>query len=154
MAEENNQQTNIPATSSPIRLPPGSYFQVVHNIVDGATTANYDHFFTANVSCEVIQAYETHRVKGTDAGAVTLTIEKLNSTEALDAGDEVLATTFNLKGDNNTVQRVKATTTELSRVLNPGDRLALKDSGTPTAVAGVQITVLMRVRSSTIDPTA
>ncbi len=122
-------------------------------VSDGATAANYDHFFTAQFPCEVIQVYESHRVLGTDAGAVSLDIEKLTTGQALDAGVSVLSTTFNLKSTINTPVRVKATTTELNRVLKPGDRLALKDAGTLTAVAGVLVSVLLKIRSTSIDPT-
>lgn len=142
---------------TPITISPVNYrdFFTVHvNIFDGATAGEYDHFYTAQFACEVIQAYETHRVLGTNAGAVTLDIEKLTSTQALDAGVSVLASTFNLKSTINTPVRIKATLTELNGVLNPGDRLALKDAGTLTAVAGVQVTVLLRIRSISIDPTA
>ena len=123
-------------------------------IGDGATAGNYDHFELMHFPCEVIQAYEVHRVLGTDAGAVTLDIEKLTSGQALDAGVSVLSGTFNLKSTVNTPVRVKATATDVNRVLNPGDRLALKDAGTLTAVAGVLVTVLLKIRSISIDPTA
>lgn len=122
-------------------------------VSDGATAAQYDHFFTAHFPCEVIQAYETHRVLGTNGSAVTLDIEKLTTGQALDAGVSVLNSTFDLKGTINVPQRVKANTVETSRVMKPGDRLALKDAGTLTAVAGVQVTVLLRIRAITIDPT-
>src|SRR3990167_2502308 len=128
-------------------------FAVRAFIVDGATAGNYDHFFTASFPCEVIQAYETHRVLGTNAGAVTLYIEKIASGVALDAGVSVLATTFNLKSTVNVPVRIKSTGTNANRVLNPGDRLALKDAGTLTAVAGVLVEVLLRPLAYTIDPT-
>lgn len=149
-------QPQMPHFSDPKlwRLNSRDLFMVSIYVSDGATAANYDHFFTAHFPCEVVQAYETHRVLGTNGSAVTLDIEKLTTSQALDAGVSVLNSTFDLKGTINTPQRVKASTTETARVLKPGDRLALKDSGTLTAVAGVQVTVLLRIRSITFDPTA
>src|SRR3990167_364762 len=132
----------------------GDYFKVRIYISDGSTAGNYDHFFVADFPCEVIQAYESHRVLGTNGSAVTLDVEKLTDGQALDAGVTVLASTFNLKSTVNTGQRVKASTTEADRNLKPGDRLALKDAGTLTAVAGVLVEVLLRVRARTLDPTA
>lgn len=121
-----------------------------------ATAANYGSFFIAPISCEVIEMWEGHRVAGTDVGAVTLDIEKLVSGDALDSGVSVLQSTANLKGTINTPQRVKAqddVSGPLRRFLKPGDRLALKDSGTLTAVAHVTVTVLLRVLQTQIDLT-
>lgn len=147
-----DDQPLIPTESQTLSI--GDLFKTSMYIGDGATAGNYDHFFTADFPCEVVQAYEVHRVKGTDASAVTLDIEKLTSGQALDAGVSVLSGTFDLKGTINTPQRVKATASEINRVLSPGDRLALKDAGVLTAVAGVQIEILLKVRSRQLDPTA
>lgn len=110
-----------------------------------ATAANYGVFFIAPYSCEVIEAWESHKVLGTDGSAVTLTIEKLTGGQALDAGSVVLESTFNLKGTINDPNRVRCVSNIATRQLNPGDRLALKDAGTLTSVAHVCVTVLIRV---------
>lgn len=131
------------------------YFAVSVNIEDtrAATAANYGSFFVAPFSCEVIEVWESHRVAGTDAGAVTLDVEKLTTGQALDNGVSTLNGTANLKATINTPQRVKASTTGIQRFLKPGDRLALDDSGTLTAVADVAVTVLLRVLQTNLDPT-
>lgn len=131
------------------------YFTVSVVVQDtsAATAANYGVFFIAPFSCEIIEAWESHKTAGSDASAVTLDIEKLTTGQALDAGVSTLGGTFNLKGTANTPARQKATTTDLNRALKPVDRLALKDSGTLTAVAHVCVTVLLRVLQTTIDPT-
>ena len=153
MDGELKQEEFGPATKRP-GLAIGDYFKVRVYVSDGATAGNYDHFFVADFPCEIIKAYEFHRVLGTNGGAVTLDIEKLIDGQALDAGTTVLASTFNLKSTVNTGQRVKTSTTEVDRNLKPGDRLALKDTGTLTAVAGVLVEVLLRVKARTLDPTA
>lgn len=124
----------------------GNYFTVSMVVPDtlAATAANYGAFFMAPFSCEIIEAWESHKTAGTGAGAVTLDIEKLTSSQALDAGVSTLTTTFNLKSTIDTPVRVKSNTTVIQRFLTSGDRLALKDSGTLTAVAQVTVTILIR----------
>lgn len=116
---------------------------VVSKSLDGAspaTAANYGVIFIAPFKCAVVQIDEVHTTAGTNGGAVTLNVERLQGTEALDAGDALLSTAFNLKGIANTVQN-GALVANSTVVLEKGDRLALKDSGTLTDVAGVCVTV-------------
>lgn len=110
-----------------------------------ATAANYGPFFIAPFACEVVSVRESHTVAGNDAGAVTLDIEKLTGTQAPDAGAPVLgATKINLKGTANTVVSPALTGTAADKQLAAGDRLCLKDAGTPTAVAGVAVTIELK----------
>lgn len=105
-----------------------------------ATATNYGVFFIATYPCIVRRISEVHTTAGTDAGAVTLQVERLQGTEALDSGDVLLTTAFDLKGTANTVQTgTLVRTTALA--LSVGDRLALKDSGVLTSLAGVCVTV-------------
>ena len=113
-----------------------------------ATATNYEVFFinTHTKALKVIAVSETHRVIGSDAGAVTLDIERIQGTEALGAGDALLVTPFNLKAAINTVVRktgTDLTATRTNLILSQGDRLALMDSGTMDAVAGLTVTILM-----------
>lgn len=110
---------------------------------DAATAANYGVFFTADKTYRVVSAVEIHGTKGTDASAVTLQIERLQGTEAPDSGDALLTTAFDLKGNNNTVQYAALVKTD-AVFLARGDRLCLKDSGTLTAVANLQVTVYIQ----------
>ena len=107
-----------------------------------ATATNYGVFFIANRPIEIMKVKEVHSTAGSHADAVTLQIEKLTGTEALDAGSEVLKTAFNLKGTANTVVSYSGYTglTD-TRILKEGDRLALKDTGTLTDLAGVCVTI-------------
>lgn len=123
-------------------------FYITENLVSTlpATATNYGVFFTATHPCTVMMVAEAHTVAGSDAGAVTLNIEKLISGQALDAGAEILTTSFSLKSTANTpvikqgYNEINAT----NSVLKQGDRLALKDAGVLTAVAGLQVTVYFK----------
>jgi hypothetical protein len=106
-----------------------------------ATGANYGVFFVATRPCVVVRISEVHTTAG--SSTPTLQVEKLTGTTALDSGSTLLKTAFNLASTANTVQTGDlidgGTKTALS--MNKGDRLALKDIGTLTAIAGVCVTV-------------
>lgn len=111
------------------------------------TAANYGIIFIAWHPCEVIAVQEVHETAGTDGGAVTLQVEKLTGTTAPGSGSNLLTTAFNLKSAINTVVSKTTpdlTTTKADLRLERGDRLALKDSGTLTAVAGVNVTIYLK----------
>lgn len=102
-------------------------------------------FYIAAEPLEVVEVHEIHATKGTDAGDVIATIRRCQSTEAATAGDDLLgATKINLKGENNTLQSPGLTSTTADLQLAAGDRLALDITGTTTAVAGAQVTVLLK----------
>ncbi len=124
----------------------GSTFTVVETLqgAAAATAANYGIFFIAPFACEVVSVREVHTTAGTDAGAVTLDVEKLTGTTAPDSGVSVLSATINLKGTANTVQAPALTGTTANKQLAAGDRLALKDAGALTAVAGVAVAVELK----------
>lgn len=116
----------------------------VHHTIVGtsaATAANYGVFWIAPVSCYVTAFLEAHQTAGTDAGAVTLQLEKLNDGEAPDAGDAVLNAALSLKATANTDQSGVLATTLAVRQLGVGDRLCLKDTGVLTDVANVTVIV-------------
>jgi len=110
---------------------------------DPATAANYGVFFVADRAYVFVSAAQTHGTKGTDAGAVTLQIERLQGTEALNSGDEILKTAFDLKGTINTTQYGEPKTDGTNQIFK-GDRLALKDAGTLTDVANLAVTVYLK----------
>lgn len=122
-------------------------FHITEYIAVASTATNYGVFFIAIYPCEVLYVAETHRTAGSDASAVTLQVEKLTTGQALDAGVALLQTAFNLKStaDTPVVKSGKDLVfTANSRQMKQGDRLALKDAGTLTAVAGVQVTVYLK----------
>ena len=116
----------------------------VHHTIIGtvaASTDGYGVFLIVPIACLVTKIQEVHEVKGTNAGAVTLNVEKLTGTTAIDSGSVLLPTAIDLKGTVNTVVTPTLTTTATTRSLARGDRLALKDSGTLTSVFNVTVLV-------------
>ena len=110
-----------------------------------ATAANYGVFFIAPFACEVVSVRENHTTAGTDAGAVTLDVEKLSGTQVSGAGVAVLgAAKINLKGVAETVQTPALTATTANKQLAIGDKLNLLDTGVLTAVAGAAVTVELK----------
>lgn len=110
-----------------------------------AAAANYGVIFIAPFACEVVGVRENHTTAGSDAGAVTLDIEKLTGVQASGAGVAVLgATKINLKGTAETVQAPALTATTANKQLAVGDKLNLLDAGVLTAVAGVAVTVELK----------
>ena len=102
-------------------------------------------FFIVPFTCIVTQIREVHQTLGTDTGAVTLTIEKLTGTQALDAGVSTMSGSFNLKGTINTVLTATLTGTLANRNLAIGNRLAMNDAGTLTAVANVTVFIELQL---------
>ncbi len=120
----------------------------VHHTIYGtaaATAANYGVFFIVPVACTLIKFQEVHQTAGNDAGAVSLQLEKLTGTQALDAGSAMLASALSLKATADTVQTGTITGTIANRNLSAGDRLAMDDAGTLTAVANVTILVELQI---------
>lgn len=111
------------------------------------TAGNYGVFFMATRPCVVKSIKEIHSVAGTDGSAVTLQIERLQATESLGNGDELLSTAFNLKSTANTVQDGTLVSTGKVVGINAGDRLALKKAGTLTSLEGVCITIEIQYAS-------
>ena len=108
------------------------------------TAANYGVIFIAPIPCELISVREIHETASTSG---TLDIERLQGTEALDAGDSLIVTPISLSGTANTVSTKTGsglTATKANRILKIGDRLALKDAGTLTNQVGVTVTMYMR----------
>ena len=120
----------------------------VHHTIYGtaaATATNYGVFYIVPVACTLIKFQEVHQTLGTDAGAVTLMLEKLTSTTAPDSGVDMLASTLSLKATINSVQTGTITGTIANRNLIAGDRLCLEDTGTLTAVANVTVLVELQI---------
>lgn len=116
---------------------------IQHTIVGtaAATNTNYGVFYIVPVACLVTSIKEVHQTAGTDAGAVTLNIEKLTSGVALDSGVNILSADLSLKATINTVQTGTITGISSSKTLAAGNRLAMKDTGVLTAVANVTVLI-------------
>jgi len=109
-----------------------------------ATATNYGVFYIANRPIEIMAISESHLVAGTDAGTVSLQIEKLTGTQSLDAGSTILKTPIDLKGAINTTIKYSGYKGLSDRQLEVGDRLALKDIGTLTSVGGVCVSIYFK----------
>lgn len=144
MGVTHHEDLYVGAPGSENRLP--NTFIITETLQSGAATAaNYGVFFIAPFACEVVSVRENHTTAGTDAGAVTLDIEKLTGTQVSGAGVSVLgATKINLKGTAETVQAPALTATAANKQLAVGDKLNLLDTGVLTAVAGVTVTVELK----------
>lgn len=104
--------------------------------------------FIADTDYELLLAQEVHETLGTDGSAVTLDVVKCTTTQAAASGTTMLASTFNLKSTINTVvtkSRASGLTTTLAnRRIASGNRIALKFSGTLTALTGLNLQLWLR----------
>jgi len=98
---------------------------------------------------EVLAIQQIHSILGTDAGAVNLQVTKDTGTNAPGAGTNLLTNNsdagFDLKAAVNTRQKGLLAASQDSLTLRAGDRLAVDFAGVLTAVAGVQVFVVMAV---------
>ncbi len=106
-----------------------------------ATAGNYGIFFIAPFPCEVRKIKFRYSVASTSG---TLNIERLRGTEALDAGDEILATDASMSASANTTYEFDRYDFNISNtVLLENEALALKDAGTLTNLVNLQVTVYL-----------
>lgn len=107
-----------------------------------ATAGNYSVFFTAPFPITLSSATEAHVTAGSSGSAVTVDIEKLTGTTAPGSGILLTLTPISLKTTANTVQGASLIQNVNILQLLTGDRLALRLTGTPTAVADMCMTIL------------
>ncbi len=97
-------------------------------------------FFIAPFRCRITKIQEIHETKAGQAG--TLQIERLQGTEAITEGDQLLVTTIALGGTDDTVQTPTLHATPATLILEVGDRLCFElTSGASTTLANACITV-------------
>lgn len=102
--------------------------------------------FTAQRICKVTAITYTPLVAGTDAGTVSLMVDRCQGTEAPGAGDNLMTGVLNLKGTIHTVQAGTLSATAAHLILEIGDRLAIDLTGAQTDVAGV-LTVELEIQA-------
>ena len=113
---------------------------------EASTGTNYDSFAICPFSTvRVDEAWCIVTTPGTDAGAVTCQLERKQGTEAKNAGDDLLATAFNLKATANSLQQGALVSDFAVRTLSKGDRLGLVNLGTLTAVGNVLVVVKAKI---------
>ena len=103
----------------------------------------------ADADAEIVAADELHQVLGTDGSAVTADIMKVADGTVIGSGTSVLVTTFDLKATVATWQRRTIANggisqTQSTRIILAGQTLGINFAGTMTAVAGVNIIVIVR----------
>jgi len=122
----------------------GFYETIVLPGATAQTTGNFGPFFIARHPVEVLRVSEVHGTAGSDAGAVTLDIEKLTGTTASGSGTSILSSTFDLKSTANTVVKKQGAGLSSARQLKEGERLGLVDTGALTALDHVVVTVYLK----------
>ena len=120
---------------------------ISHTIVgaDAAVAANYTTFWIAPFACYVTGVKEAHQAVGSDAGAVSLQLEKLTSGVAPDSGVAMLSTALSLKATANVVQNGTLSPTLSNINLAKDDRLCLKDAGVLTGISNVSVLVELMI---------
>lgn len=98
----------------------------------------------ANGSYVVTGIQYNHGTAGNDASAVTLDVKKCTGTTAPASGTSLLDSAFNCKATANTIQTGTVVSSEATRTLTTGDRLALDFTGTVTSLANVTVAVSLR----------
>jgi len=155
MAKENEHLHKIPENQPTPPAPgPNSVKELEGSLIltvsarvtdtDAATTAKYGTAFVAPFPCTLVSAKQRHGTAGTDAGSVTLDVEKLADGTAKGSGVSMLAGTFNLKSTANTVQSQTPTPTIANRNLAAGEAVALKPTGVLTSVNDVVVTMVFK----------
>lgn len=123
------------------------FFIASANVAAGATGTDYDgRFFIAPFACEVLEVREVHQTLGTEGTAVTLMVKKCASGTAKASGTDVLASGLSLKTTIDTPQTGTLHATAANSQLAEGDSLALVLTGTATAVDGVTVQAVLRIR--------
>jgi hypothetical protein len=118
---------------------------VVLNVpLQTATDATDQNAFIADRAYQVVSVSEVHSVAGTDAGAVTLAVNKCTGTQAASAGANILTSTLNLKNTANTVASGTLSATAANSVLAAGNRIAFDITGTTTGLVGAVVTIVLR----------
>ena len=96
------------------------------------------------VKSELVSVRETHGTLGSDGSAVTLSVERLQATETVGAGDVVVNATINLKGAANTVQTGTIVKTSNIHQFQAGDRVGINVAGTTTDLATMVVSLEFR----------
>ena len=122
-------------------------FHIFHTVpgINAAIDTQYGEFFIVPFPCVVTGFKEVHQVVGSDAGDVTLQLEKLTGVEAPDGGAELLIDDISLKATAETVQNGSITDERADKTLSIDDRLCLKDAGTLTAAENVSVIITLNM---------
>ena len=110
---------------------------------DAASANIYGVFFTNSDRNEfevtAIQAQWNSAASGTGV----IQVEKLSDNESLDSGDQLLETGFDASDTANIAHNGQLTSANIV-ILNPNDRVALKDIGPLTGLEDLQVTIFLK----------
>jgi len=104
-----------------------------------ATGGNYGTFFIAPYKCVVLGIDVVH---GTASTTGTVQVERLQGTEAKDAGDDLLTAAISTAGTANTVNAGTLAAANYLELAD-GNRLGLVNAGTLTNGADLVVTVTL-----------
>lgn len=125
---------------------------VVFSVMIAGAQAN-GPCFIADGDYEIVNVMEVHSVAGNAAS--TLDIKKCTGTQAPTAGTSVLTSTFAIDSTANTVVTKNLasglTTTQATRRITTGDRLAAIWAGTVTGYVGTFQVNLKKIQSATAN---
>ena len=135
--------TALAGVSVTVWVAPG-HKEVCATYTQNGLTVATQGFFLANRDTVVTGTpFVVWSVKGSDVGTVTIDITHETSTNAPGAGNSILAAALSVKTTANTVANPALTATTSRLKLLAGDRLSIKLTGTPTALAGLTVVVPM-----------
>lgn len=123
-------------------------FRAVANA--GVATRHF-HAFTSVARGRIVAIDEFHGTKGTHASAVTATITKDKAGQAAGAGTSLMSGSFNMKGDDNTLQSATLSSNKNDLTFVPGERLSFKLTGTNTSLANVMVVVWVQYETNIFE---
>lgn len=110
-----------------------------------ATAGNHGVvFFVADRAYELVSVRERHATAGNDGSPVTGMLKKVPSGTAAASGTDMLTAGISYKGTADTNAAGTVHGTAANRQMAAGDGLAMVLTGTPTALAGVGVTVELK----------
>jgi hypothetical protein len=99
-------------------------------------------FFIADRPYKVEAIYEIHKTLAS-SGPTSLAVKKAADGTAIASGTTLMTGTFDLTGTNDTLQTATLTGTAADLLLAENDRLGVDITGTTTALAGVDVAVVL-----------
>ncbi len=108
------------------------------------TATNYGYIFTPPFPFEILSVTEKHDVAGTNGSPVTLDVLKVPNGTTLGSGVSILVSQFDLKSVADTAVLKQGLKLNTSRSFDALDSIALKVTGTLTALEGVQVTIYVK----------
>lgn len=140
-----DQQQNSQQDSNQIMNKDPREFDFQLTGTEAATAANYKEIKNILSACELVgKVGISFNIAGSDAGAVTLQLEKLITTQAPGAGVTLMKAALNLKATARIVYFGDLTDTKINRMFKKGDRIALVLAGTPTAIDSLVVTYKLK----------